>query len=376
MRLAAASVLALFGAPASAQPLPRCADAESTLRRIVREDLPRGLAALAVSVRKTLLGQTLAVAATPPALDAAISRGAGAVEVSLRPRPGTIKVTATSVHGDAREEIGYPAPGGRPVTLRVPCTAARTGGRVASSLRPALEAMIAELQRWLPSPLRQRDAEVKIAWPVFRVAEQAGEIALSWGAWRIDEARLGRLRVVFHEKLLVPGATAALGAAPTRAAQVRPVAPHEPATDTQFTCGTSVAEQILFLSGDDRVLPALSGNAAKLARLEQALATLPAGCELRVIGHTDCQGPMDYNMNLSVRRARSVQAHLRQKLPRLQTDSEGRGFTDPFQPTRSCRGFAMDADCNGKPLAPGDACLAGNRMVEFATTATDRCGAR
>ena len=61
---------------------------------------------------------------------------------------------------------------------------------------------------------------------------------------------------------------------------------------------------------------------------------------MTVIGHTDSTGPDDYNLALSLERARSVADYLVQKgLPAGQVFSEGKGETEPVSSAGAAAGY-------------------------------------
>src|SRR5205085_2832884 len=116
------------------------------------------------------------------------------------------------------------------------------------------------LARWLTPKLSVGNLLIKVRWPATSVSTTDGAVRLGFGAWRVEWARLGRMRLAFGDKTAFPAWTGALTLTPyeTRAA-FAPAPPRE-VDDREFACGTQLGEQIFFLSGDDRVLPALQGN--------------------------------------------------------------------------------------------------------------------
>lgn len=94
-----------------------------------------------------------------------------------------------------------------------------------------------------------------------------------------------------------------------------------------------------------------AGAERQLDNIAAVLANpLFRGLVIRIEGHTDATGAADYNLDLSRRRARSVQDYLvaRGGLDRAYFPATGKGATDPFDP--------------GHPRAPI------NRRVEFVNT--------
>lgn len=96
--------------------------------------------------------------------------------------------------------------------------------------------------------------------------------------------------------------------------------------NTNYTVGTDV----LFAFGS----AALSSEAhAVLAHVVQHLDSAHAGT-VTITGYTDSIGPTDYNLALSQRRARSVEAYLSTNVnnPGLHYHAQGKGEADPVAP--------------------------------------------
>jgi outer membrane protein OmpA-like peptidoglycan-associated protein len=86
------------------------------------------------------------------------------------------------------------------------------------------------------------------------------------------------------------------------------------------------ASGILFPFDSDQVLPAGRTN---LQRLAQSLQQYP-DTEVLIVGHTDSTGRVEYNMDLSMRRAASARNHLIQHgVPANRIRIDGRGPHEP-----------------------------------------------
>jgi outer membrane protein OmpA-like peptidoglycan-associated protein len=83
---------------------------------------------------------------------------------------------------------------------------------------------------------------------------------------------------------------------------------------------------------------------AAMVKLDQVAETL-RGQErkINVIGHTDNQGPAQYNQDLSVKRAEAVRDYLVQKgIPADLIRAEGKGFSAPVAPNNTVEGRAAN----------------------------------
>jgi len=87
--------------------------------------------------------------------------------------------------------------------------------------------------------------------------------------------------------------------------------------------------------------------------LDSVAAVLKVNPNLMVVarGHTDNIGSAAYNMDLSLKRAKAVQAYLlRSGVPANRVTTVGYGFTEPIAPNSTPRGQAENRRVNMKPL--------------------------
>ncbi|WP_295399490.1 OmpA family protein [uncultured Thiocystis sp.] len=109
-----------------------------------------------------------------------------------------------------------------------------------------------------------------------------------------------------------------------------------------------MATPIEFTFDSDRLTSAARRQLDNIA----AVLTDPLfrGLVIRIEGHTDAKGSADYNLDLSARRARSVQDYLAtgHAIDRERIPAAGRGESDPFDTNRPEAGI--------------------NRRVEFVNT--------
>ena len=86
----------------------------------------------------------------------------------------------------------------------------------------------------------------------------------------------------------------------------------------------------VFFDFDKSILK--KASISSLKKLKKFLLAHP-GVNLLIVGHTDNIGDLEYNSELSLRRARSVKEYLLQEgISEARLKIEGRGSTAPIQP--------------------------------------------
>ena len=114
-----------------------------------------------------------------------------------------------------------------------------------------------------------------------------------------------------------------------------------------------VGEELLIITGINFAFDSSALDKASQVLLERAVDNLKRNPQMKVLieGHTDSVGDEDYNMGLSLRRAKAVEDYIvTQGIPEERMDVKGLGETDPLASNDTPEGRAQ------------------NRRVEFVVT--------
>ncbi|MFW6333052.1 MAG: OmpA family protein, partial [Thermodesulfobacteriota bacterium] len=123
--------------------------------------------------------------------------------------------------------------------------------------------------------------------------------------------------------------------------------PHTPKGVKVDTRGCWIIKHIRFDLNEWKIKPEYHSI------LDSVAAVLKVNPNLMVVaqGHTDNTGSAAYNMDLSLKRAKAVQAYLlKSGVPANRVTTVGYGFTEPIAPNSTPRGRAENRRVNMKPL--------------------------
>lgn len=98
-----------------------------------------------------------------------------------------------------------------------------------------------------------------------------------------------------------------------------------------------LSADVFFAYNDDRLSERANGELATLTKKLR-----PRSAHLSVVGHTDSRGSATANLDLSLRRARAVEAVLAAALSDVHVDAEGRGETEPIADEGTDDGRALN----------------------------------
>jgi outer membrane protein OmpA-like peptidoglycan-associated protein len=338
-----------------------CRQMADGFQQVADRTINRLASALAFTVTKKLVGQNGKIKLTWVFNQGELK---ASVDTFLGADSWSTKVPSTKP-SDLEFEVGCPID--CPALINARVSHDKLGN--APVLKLIAEHFAREVIKKLPPTLRFGDVRIGIDWPKVTVAPEPSSVKVTLSDWRINSAEYKKYKVAFPKRLKFASVSGTLRC-PATPIEKKDPPKNEPPTDTELTCGTELPVQILFDSDKHEINRNLSGNGAKLDELVELVKKIPASdCAVRVVGHTDCQGAYDYNLNLSRNRAESVMGFLRQRVGgALRLRSEGKAWTDPAEAT--CAEYPkvpMNADCNKKGPRSTDPCLSKNRRTELIT---------
>jgi outer membrane protein OmpA-like peptidoglycan-associated protein len=362
-----------------------CSALATRIATLLNERVGPFAARLHFNIEKRLLGITAKAAAQAPVLKFSGKATAGSMIIEATLKPAVLKGSIKAgIFGTAEGAISVPA---NPLSfsVKVPCARDCAGWTHAVvENQGVVNFLVAQINKKilgrLPKRLTIKKLTVNVDWPQVALSAKRGQqFDLRVSSWGVRSASYKELDLPFAEKLRFPTKTYSFACGKSDK-PVDPPTPPKPIVDDELTCNARIPYKIHFASNDAKIDPSYKANDTQLNRLAKALRTVPKGCTIKVVGHTDCQGPANYNQQLGQSRAQATVGWMLQQsgLPaHLKTsgriNSESRGFSKPWCTTyKPNPSVAMNQQCSSTDA--NDECLVANRRVYLVLSSSKKQG--
>ena len=362
-----------------------CSSAAHNVQATLQRYLGRAVNGMSYHWRKRVLGVHLGLRVQSPTLTFSTKAASRAIVVSVTVTPGALTAHFDAgVFGQHNQTVRFPQQA-HTFSVSLPCP-----GQCAPMLQAlgqrVLGAVNQHLFARLPTTLQLGKLKVGLLWPRLALKEtRARSLVFEVSSFGAHYAEWGaRTRLRFSDRMRFRARRLVLPCpgSPNPPTPPNPPAPPKPHEDPELSCNQRLPHKIHFATDKHVIDGGYKDNALRLGQLQRALATIPAGCALAVVGHTDCQGTLSHNVGLSQRRATSARAW---SLARSPAHVRARGIGVAWRAFKEphCRTYApspripMTESCTGRPRQPrftdkNHACMVANRRVEFVVSKTTK----
>jgi outer membrane protein OmpA-like peptidoglycan-associated protein len=363
-----------------------CEKASVALRAALRSHVGGFVANIGtLNVNKHVLGTKVTLTATTaPRLDVKTEVISGGIKVDLSLHPATFEGSFDAgVFGSQHGRATLPKRS-LSTRFRVACVSSclELGSALVNGTRlpAALAAIInKDLFDALPRKIPlAKGLHISMRWPRLSFSgppsneedQDADDVfmKLTLSSWGPSSASLGRWHLPFGNRGQFPSREFSMRCFPDDDGESNISLPS--VNDTELLCGdddhdSKVAFKVHFRSDSAKLEPSYHGNDGLLDTLAEALdgsSNVNSGCEIEIVGHTDCQGSSEHNLGLSRERADALAKWLARRTT-AKIRAFGKGFSDPV--CTSSHGMKMDRQCSRHDTDASDSCLVSNRRVEM-----------